>query len=249
MAKEEAAPVRGNGEGASGTREVDPEAGRDVEARIRRAAASAAQAAEQRAAEEILALEEDLERAKEEAQRAKRKSAQAANAQARKREKELERAKARVEGELAAVRRQLEEARGRAAAAERRVKEIERRGQRGVARELELRLQAIEGRLGEFVDRPTERTAGAVGATATSPEEIDPAPEAETGPAAAGARVISLSDASFEELRAFGMSVTQAKRVLAYRERLEGFESFRDLDRVPGFPRLLLSQIKQRLKR
>jgi DNA uptake protein ComE-like DNA-binding protein len=41
------------------------------------------------------------------------------------------------------------------------------------------------------------------------------------------------------------MSVTQAKRVIDYRERIGGFDSIDDLDHVPGFPKALLAQIKE----
>ena len=58
---------------------------------------------------------------------------------------------------------------------------------------------------------------------------------------------MNLSDASFEDLRSLGMSVTQAKRVLDYRERLGGFDSLDDLDYVPGFPKAILAEIKEHL--
>ena len=38
------------------------------------------------------------------------------------------------------------------------------------------------------------------------------------------------------------MSVTQATRVIAYRERQEGFDSVDDLDTVPGLPKKLLNE-------
>jgi competence ComEA-like helix-hairpin-helix protein len=59
---------------------------------------------------------------------------------------------------------------------------------------------------------------------------------------------MSLGKASFEELREFGMSVTQAKRVIAYRERLGGFGSVDELDQVPGFSKTFLNEIKSRLR-
>ena len=43
------------------------------------------------------------------------------------------------------------------------------------------------------------------------------------------------------------MSVTQATRVIAYRERRDGFDSIDDLDQVPGFPKPLLAELKQQL--
>ena len=43
------------------------------------------------------------------------------------------------------------------------------------------------------------------------------------------------------------MSVTQAKRVLDYRQRLDGYTSLDDLDQVPGFPRAFLADLKGKL--
>ena len=59
---------------------------------------------------------------------------------------------------------------------------------------------------------------------------------------------VSLSSGTFEEYRALGMSVTQAKRVIAYRERDNGYATVDDLDRVPGFSQRFLGELKQRLK-
>ena len=43
------------------------------------------------------------------------------------------------------------------------------------------------------------------------------------------------------------MSVTQTGRVLAFRERNQGFKSLDELDAIPGFPRDFLDDIKQTL--
>ena len=45
---------------------------------------------------------------------------------------------------------------------------------------------------------------------------------------------IDLNRATFVELREQGLSVSQATRVLAYRERLNGYRSPDDLAQVPG---------------
>lgn len=47
---------------------------------------------------------------------------------------------------------------------------------------------------------------------------------------------LDLNHATFEQLREVGLSVTQATRILAYRERFGGYDSLDDLDKVPGFP-------------
>jgi DNA uptake protein ComE-like DNA-binding protein len=51
---------------------------------------------------------------------------------------------------------------------------------------------------------------------------------------------------SFEELREHNLSVTQATRLLAHRERLGRFASVDELDEVPGFPKEVLDDLKSR---
>src|SRR3954447_5903298 len=256
--------------------------------RIRVAAADAADAAEHRSVEEILALEEDLERAKVEAatklEKLERRltemeerggspehAPERANAQLaaqadrlrteadarvakevasaredaereareayRVREEEIERARAAIEGELAATRRQLDEAHDRALAAERRATQIESEANREVERERELGFKAIEGRIGEVEPAPVDEERAAPVAIEDGPDE---------NVLAAGASV-SLSSATFDDLRELGLSVTQAKRILDFRDRLGGFDSVEDLDYVPGFPRSLLGELKSRV--
>ncbi len=65
----------------------------------------------------------------------------------------------------------------------------------------------------------------------------DPAPEG----------TLSLSDASFDELRDLGLSVTQAKRVIRYREENDGIRDVNELDRVPGFPKAFLEYVKDQV--
>jgi competence protein ComEA len=74
---------------------------------------------------------------------------------------------------------------------------------------------------------------------------IPPSPEAAAADAAGGK--ISLNNATFEELRDAGLSVTQTGRVLAYRERSGGFTSVDELDSIPGFPKDFLATVKDRL--
>ena len=57
---------------------------------------------------------------------------------------------------------------------------------------------------------------------------------------------IDLNSVSFEQLRAENLSVTQATRLLAHRERLGRFGSVDDLDEVPGFPQDVLEDLKRR---
>src|SRR5262249_6184211 len=62
-------------------------------------------------------------------------------------------------------------------------------------------------------------------------------PEWTSGGAGVGADSgdrVNLNEATFEELRDVGFSVTQATRVITYRERENGFKSLDDLANVPG---------------
>jgi ABC-type multidrug transport system fused ATPase/permease subunit len=64
---------------------------------------------------------------------------------------------------------------------------------------------------------------------------------------AQGAGAVDLNVANFEMLRDLGMSVTQAIRVLAHRERTGGFSSIEDLEQVPGFPPDMRRQLKRKM--
>ena len=63
----------------------------------------------------------------------------------------------------------------------------------------------------------------------------------------AGGRVLDANKATFEQLRDLGMSVTQATRVIAYRERAEGFKTVDDMDTIPGFTKDKLDELKKKL--
>jgi DNA uptake protein ComE-like DNA-binding protein len=69
----------------------------------------------------------------------------------------------------------------------------------------------------------------------------DPEPETEVGDRT------NLNQATFEQLRDIGFSVTQATRVITYRERQQGFKSLDDLADVPGMPRQFLRDVKPKL--
>jgi DNA uptake protein ComE-like DNA-binding protein len=55
---------------------------------------------------------------------------------------------------------------------------------------------------------------------------------------------VDLNSASFEQLRAIGLSVTQAARLIGQREQHGGFASVDDVDGIVGIPR----DVKQSLK-
>ncbi|MCB0827229.1 MAG: helix-hairpin-helix domain-containing protein [Solirubrobacterales bacterium] len=58
---------------------------------------------------------------------------------------------------------------------------------------------------------------------------------------------IDLNSATFEDLRDADLSVTQATRILAYRERFGGYRSVDDLEKVPGFPEDLIESLRGRI--
>ena len=72
-----------------------------------------------------------------------------------------------------------------------------------------------------------EQPEGAGSVSASSPDEPSEPVSGET---------IDVNRATFEDLRDLGFSVTQATRVITYRERQSGFDSLDDLAAVPGMP-------------
>ena len=74
--------------------------------------------------------------------------------------------------------------------------------------------------------------------------EPDPAPPEVSIPQPT--EPVSLASATFEDLRGLGMSITQAKRVLRYRDQL-GISDPEELHHIPGFPEGYLSSLKARL--
>src|SRR5207247_5209452 len=81
------------------------------------------------------------------------------------------------------------------------------------------------------------------------PEPAEPKPAPKRASKASGASAaMQLSSASFDDLRGLGMSVTQAKRVINYREKIGGFSSVDDLDEVPGFPKGFLADMKEKVR-
>ena len=83
-------------------------------------------------------------------------------------------------------------------------------------------------------------------APAPEPPAPFPGPSEPPAPAAGGGDQINLNTVTFEQLRASDLSVTQATRLLAHRERIGGFKSIDDLDGVDGFPAEVLASLKSR---
>ncbi len=86
---------------------------------------------------------------------------------------------------------------------------------------------------------PPAATARASGTRQPPTQPPPPAAQATGG-------TIDLNSVTFEQLRAENLSVTQATRLLAHRERLGRFGSVDDLDEVPGFPQDVLEDLKRR---
>ena len=74
---------------------------------------------------------------------------------------------------------------------------------------------------------------------------MPPPPSPDPGPPPAAGQ-LNLNSVTFEQLREQNLSVTQATRLLAHRERLGGFQSVDDLDQVVGFPEDVLDDLKSR---
>jgi DNA uptake protein ComE-like DNA-binding protein len=71
-------------------------------------------------------------------------------------------------------------------------------------------------------------------------------PQQSPPPAAQSGETIELNNVSFEQLRGHGLSVTQATRLLAHRERVGRFQSIDELDEIPGLPREFAEDLKRR---
>jgi DNA uptake protein ComE-like DNA-binding protein len=71
-------------------------------------------------------------------------------------------------------------------------------------------------------------------------------PAESTPPVVQGAGAIELNAISFEQLREEGLSVTQATRLLAHRERVGRFQSVDEIDEIAGLPSDLAEDLKRR---
>ena len=80
----------------------------------------------------------------------------------------------------------------------------------------------------------------------SSPPAAAPGPASPPPPSGAAGGSINLNTVSFEQLREAGLTVTQATRLLAHRERVGRFGSVDELDEVPGFSQEVLDDLKRR---
>ena len=113
---------------------------------------------------------------------------------------------------------------------------------------LEKRLDAASGAEALPVEAvPPAAPAPAAPAPAAPTPGLPPGPAPESpGPFATG-EGLDLNRAAFEDLRGLGLSVTQSKRVLAYRDERGGFRSVDELDQLPGFSRSQLEHLRRAL--
>jgi capsular exopolysaccharide synthesis family protein len=58
--------------------------------------------------------------------------------------------------------------------------------------------------------------------------------------------LLDLNEVTYDDLRSLDLTITQARRLIAYRERRGGFSSLDEIDDVPGFPDEVLEELKDR---
>ena len=93
-------------------------------------------------------------------------------------------------------------------------------------------------------DKLEQKAKSAAQANETNAPESKPTSKAK--PRRSGPE-LDVNEATFEQFRELGMSVTQATRVIAYRERQDGFAAVEDLEAVPGLPKKLMDEIRDQL--
>jgi DNA uptake protein ComE-like DNA-binding protein len=121
--------------------------------------------------------------------------------------------------------------------------------------ELRKRIDELESRLTEPKDarsptRSTQPPATSTGRrqqTAESKTKAERVAPSDAPAAPTKSELLNLNDASFEELRKLGLSVTQSARLIAYRDVRGGYESLDELDEVPGLPKDVRRGLKARL--
>ena len=218
---------------------------------------------ERQIAEKQSALEEAEERLERHAQRLTAEAGARAERMAAHARREAEERAAALEQRIGALRKEHDEALAQLRADEHRVEELER-----WAMAAERRAAELAARIGRAEPEETrapvhevEQELAPVGAPAASGHHEsraegleaqgagaeDAGDEPQRVATAQSGEAINLNTVTFEQLRALGMSITQSKRVIAYRERLGGYETVDDLDAVPGFPMAFRAELKSKL--
>jgi competence protein ComEA len=119
-------------------------------------------------------------------------------------------------------------------ARDRRVPEPERRDETELARETGEIVQVEAGAV------PIDDARSRRRAPPPEPEGSAVPPPEPDGP-------VDLNEVTYEELRALDLTMTQARRLLSYRDRRGGFSSLSDIDEVPGFPEYVREDLKRRV--
>jgi DNA uptake protein ComE-like DNA-binding protein len=203
------------------------------------------QAAEQRLKQQNLAVGETMEQEKERlrlieerTQTAQRRAAEAEERLVALRAEELAN-----QERLREMQESVDQAEERARAAERRASQAEKE----VIRSLEA--------VGAPRPAPSQPPAPAApppggGPTSAPPANPQPPPpswaQVNQPPSPSAAGLINLNTATFEQLRAQNLTVTQATRLLAHRDRIGRFNSLADLNQVAGFPPEVMDELRRR---
>ncbi|MFM9043990.1 MAG: ComEA family DNA-binding protein, partial [bacterium] len=93
--------------------------------------------------------------------------------------------------------------------------------------------------------KPAAKKPAAKKPAAKKPASKKSRSSGKTGAASKSRKKVDLDAATFEDFREMGMTVTQATRVIAYRERGARFDSVDDLAEVPGISKTLLDELRK----
>lgn len=151
----------------------------------------------------------------------------------------LEGAEAELARRLAATEKEIED---RLKAAERRLKARERTTREQTEREVAAGVRAAERTAQAIVEEHAEANS----ATARPAKRRKRQRSRGTRRSAAPAAGIPLSEVTFEQLRELGLSVTQAARLIAFRD-VNGMTDPGDLGDVRGLPKSTIAKLKQAL--
>ena len=94
-------------------------------------------------------------------------------------------------------------------------------------------------------EKAAARTESAPRSTRSTSRTRKTSGRRKTGAAKKGA--IDVNEATFEELRGLGLSVTQSARMIAYRDVRKGFESLDEINEIPGLPKETRAELRNRL--
>ena len=154
----------------------------------------------------------------------------------------LEERDAELKEREAAIKEQLEKR------LRKRKAELEKRFERREA-ELQARIEELEADIAKSKGRTSTKPARRQ-RPSTTRKRTASSGKAQPRPSASSREVgkLDLNEATFEELRALGLSVTQSARLIAYRDVRSGYESLDELEEIPGLPKETLRELRSHLK-